>query len=445
MAMDRKTITVTRHNSSITVSRRGFLRSATAAAAGVGFPMIVPRRAVAGADETPPSERIGVAHIGVGNQGGNNLASVFRLAKRADTVAVCDVDRDRLTATQKKAVQKTGRNCQAYDDYRRVLDDADVDAVVVTVPDHWHALMTVEACQAGKDVYCEKPLSLTVADGRAMVAAARRHERIVQTGSMQRSDDRFRRACELVRSGAIGKVHTVRCGISGVNFKGEAAVDGDPPPELNYDAWLGPAPWRPYNVRRVHYNFRFFWDYSGGQMTNWGAHSIDIAHWGLGCDAAGLLAVEGTARYAADGLYEVPAHFQAVYNYPGDVTLIASMDVGGGATVFEGAAGKLTVSRKELKTDPADLAQQSLPAAVELYRSGDHFTDWLDCIASRRLPICDVEIGHRTATACHLGNIAIRLGRKIRWDAATETVIDDAEANGWLSRPYRSPWALPTG
>lgn len=429
------------------VTRRGALKAGLSVAAVAGFPMIVPRRAVAGGDETPPSERVGVAHIGVGNQGGNNLASLFQLSQRADTVAVCDVDRDRLAAAAKKALQKTGHRCRAYDDYRRVLDDRDVDAVVVTVPDHWHALMTVQACAAGKDVYCEKPLSLTVADGRAMVAAARQHARVVQTGSMQRSIERFRRACELVRGGALGKLHTVRCGISGVNFKGDPAPDSEPPPELNYDAWLGPAPQRPYNVRRVHYNFRFFWDYSGGQMTNWGAHSIDIAHWGLGCDDAGPLAVEGTARYASDGLYEVPQWFEAVYAYPGDVKLIASMQVGGGTTVFEGTAGKISVSRKELKADPAEiLTQPSLAGpAVELYRSHDHFADWLDCIASRRRPICDVEIGHRSATACHLGNIAIRLGRPIRWDAASETIIDDDEANGWLARPYRSPWSLPQG
>ncbi len=425
------------------LSRRGVLKAASLAAAG--FPLIVPRRAVAGGDEAPPSERVRVAHIGVGNQGSNNLASLFQLAHRADTVAVCDVDQHRLAAGQKRVAEKMGRPCQAYDDYRRVLDDRDVDGVVVTVPDHWHALMTIDACAAGKDVYCEKPLSLTVADGRAMVAAARRHQRVVQTGSMQRSNDRFRRACELVRGGALGKVHTVQCGINGVNFKGQAAPDGKPPPELNYEAWLGPAPWRAYNVGRVHYNFRFFWDYSGGQMTNWGAHSIDIAHWGLGFDGTGPLAVEGTARYAPDGLYEVPQYFRAVYDYPGDVKLIASMDVGGGATVFEGEAGKISVSRKELKSEPADIAQapQLTGSAVELYRSRDHFADWLDCIASRQRPICDVEIGHRTATACHLGNIAIRLGRKIRWDAANETIIDDAEANTWLERPYRSPWALP--
>lgn len=427
------------------VSRRRALQAGGALAAAATFPMIVPRRALAGGDEAPPSERIRVAHIGVGNQGGHNLGSVFAQSRLADTVAVCDVDRDRLTAAQRRVEETTKHTCRVYDDYRRLLDDRDVDAVVVTVPDHWHALITMAACEAGKDVYCEKPLSLTVADGRAMVTAARRYERVVQTGSMQRSNERFRLACELVRSGAVGQVQMVRCGINGVNFKGERAADGEPPAELNYDLWLGPAPWRPYNVRRVHYNFRFFWDYSGGQMTNWGAHTIDIAHWALDCDAAGPLSVGGTARYHADGLYEVPERFEAVYDYPGGVKLIASMDVPGGTTIFEGTAGRIVASRKELKSDPRDIVEQALrtPPPVELYRSRNHFADWLDCIRSRQRPICDVEIGHRSATACHLGNLAIRLGRPIRWDATAEKIVDDAEANAWLSRPYRSPWALP--
>ena len=241
--------------------RRRFLAEA---AATLAIPTIFPR-SVFGANE-----RIVTGHIGVGNQGTSNLK-----AFRKNAGAVCDVDRLRVAGAAKllelAGVSKPG----VYSDYRALLDRKDIDAVVVTTPDHWHALATIHACQAGKDVYCEKPLSLTVAEGRKMVEAARKHERVVQTGSQQRSDSRFRLACELVRSGMIGKVKTVLVGIPDVNFPKDGPVpDSDPPAELDYNVWLGPAPKKAYNKLHVHYNFRFFWDYSGGQMTNFGAHHL---------------------------------------------------------------------------------------------------------------------------------------------------------------------------
>src|SRR5262249_40422723 len=195
----------------------------------------------------------------------------------------------------------------AFGDDGKLLELKEVDAVIVTPPDHWHALPTIHACQAGKDVYCEKPLSLTVVEGRAMVNAARKHKRIVQTGSQQRSDARFRQACELVRNGKLGKLKLVKVGIPGVNFKGPVPPDGEPPANLDYDFWLGPAPKRPYNEKRVHYNFRFFWDYSGGQLTNWGAHHLDIVQWALGMDESGPVSVEGTGKPDPKGEYEVHA------------------------------------------------------------------------------------------------------------------------------------------
>jgi predicted dehydrogenase len=303
--------------------------------------------------------------------------------------------------------------------------------------------MTIHACEAGKDVYCEKPLTLTIAEGRAMVEAARRHNRIVQTGSQQRSDDRFRLACELVRSGRLGKIHMVRTGISGVNFKGPAVPDGAPPAELDYDFWLGPAPKRPYNVNRVHYNFRFFWDYSGGQMTNWGAHHNDIAQWGLGMDESGPISVEGTARYQKDGWYEVPEWFEATYRYANGVTLICGMKERGGTT-FEGEKGTLWVNRGKIEANPPEILTEPLGESdTHLYVSKDHHANWLECIKSRKRPICDVEIGHRSATVCHLGNIAIRSGRKVTWDPVKEQVVGDSEQARMVSKAYRSPWRLP--
>jgi predicted dehydrogenase len=415
-------------------NRRDFLRTSTSLTAAAWLTGVSGSRRTSYA---APIDRIRIGHIGVGNQGGNNLKALMQ-----DTVAVCDVDSQRLTAAKQRVETATGQKCDAYSDYRRLLDDPQIDAVVVTVPDHWHAQITVDACRAGKDVYCEKPLSLTIADGRAMVDAARRHGRIVQTGSQQRSDERFRLACELVRSGRLGNVHTVRAGIAGVNFKGPAVPDSTPPSELDYDFWLGPAPERPYNVNRVHYNFRFFWDYSGGQLTNWGAHNLDIAQWGLGTDDSGPTEIVGRAKYHPEGWYEVPQWCEIVYKYPNGVTVICGQDIPGG-TEFEGPLGKIHVTRNQIRSEPAELIEQALSESdVHLEVSDNHHRNWLDCVRSRKLPISDVEIGHRSATVCHLGNIAVRTGRPIRWDPERETILGDDDAAAMVSRPYRAPWVI---
>lgn len=415
-------------------TRRRFLFNAGTA---IAAPYFVRPHVLGGERGPAPSDQIRIGQIGFGKQGANNLNALL-----SHTVAVCDVDRSRLQAMQAHVERKSGRTVAGYSDYRRMLDDPKIDAIVATVPDHWHALITIDACRAGKDVYCEKPLSLTIAEGRAMTHAARRYGRIVQTGSQQRSDARFRLACELIRAGRLGKIHTVRAGISGVNFNGPAVEDRDPPAELDYDFWLGPAPLRPYNEKRVHYNFRFFWDYSGGQLTNWGAHHLDIAQWGLGMDAGGPEAIEGQARYHEQGWYEVPEWCEVIYHYPGGARVICGMDQPGGTT-FEGEHGTLHVDRKRLSAEPAELLEQPLRESdVRLYASNDHHQNWLDCIRTRALPICDVEIGHRSATVCHLGNIAIRTGRRIAWDAAAEQIVGDEEAQQMLRRSYRSPWEL---
>jgi predicted dehydrogenase len=359
-----------------------------------------------------------------------------------NVVAVCDVDSTRLGAAQAQVEKATGKKCAAYGDYRKLLEDRNVDAVVITTPDHWHALMTIDACAAGKDVYVEKPLTLTIAEGRAMVAAARRYNRIVQTGSQQRSDARFHQACELVRNGKIGKVHTVRVGIPGVNFKGPAVPDAKPPAELDYDFWLGPAPLRPYNVNRVHYNFRFFWDYSGGQMTNFGAHDLDVAQWGLGMDDSGPITAEGKARYHDKKWFEVPAWCEVLWHYASGVKMICTQGRKGG-TQFEGDKGTIHVERGKITATPRSLLELKLSDDdIRLYASRSHHGNWLECIRSRKLPICDVEVGHRSATVCHLGNIAIRSGKKVVWDPKKETT-EDGELAKWVTKAYRAPWKLP--
>lgn len=414
------------------ISRRKFVAQSAAA---VGFlaaaPTFIPSSAFGA------NERVVTGHIGVRNQGSGNLKAFINQAG-----AICDVDQTVL-AKAVKTVENTGRKCEGYADYRRLLDRKDIDAVVISTPDHWHARMTIDACQAGKDVYCEKPLTLTVLEGRQMVEAARSAKRIVQTGSQQRSDARFRQACELVRSGRVGKVHTILVGIPKPNHPGKLVPDTDAPAEIDYNLWLGPAPLRPYNVNRVHYNFRFFWDYSGGQMTNFGAHHIDIAHWGIGMDDSGPLEIEGTATFHPQKWHEVTETCRVNYRYAGGITMIVGQvqsDIPDGTT-FIGDAGKIHVTRGKIVGTPEALVKEPLGAdAVKLYESSNHHQNFLQCIASRKLPICDVEIGHRTATACHLGNLAVRLGRKIQWDPAKEQIVGDVEASAMLSRPQRDPW-----
>jgi predicted dehydrogenase len=423
------------------LSRRQFLRQSRRAALGVGAGLALPNiflnrtRAATG---DSPGEFVRVGIIGCGGQGLGNMRGVMK-----NTVAVCDVDKEHLAKGKETAEKGAGRAITAFSDYRKLLEDKAVDAVLIATPDHWHALPVVHACQAGKDVYCEKPLSLTIAEGQAMVKAARRYGRIVQTGSQQRSDPKFRLACELVRNGRIGKVKTVHVGIAKVNFAGPPVPDSEPPPELDYDFWLGPAPWRPYNKLRVHYNFRFFWDYSGGQMTNWGAHHLDIAQWGLGMDESGPVEIEAKATYHKDNWYEVPEWCEITYQYANGTTVICSPSNKMGAR-FVGEKGEIYVNRGVLESTPEDLIEQPIKEnEIHLYASKNHHQNWLECIKSRKLPICDVAIGHRSATVCHLGNIAIRAGRKIKWDPQKEEIVGDADAARWVSKAYRAPWKLP--
>jgi predicted dehydrogenase len=428
----------------MTLSRRSFLRRAAASVSVVGVTYFLPSfPQLRAADTPPPSERIRIGSIGIANQGTGNTK-----VHAKNVVAVCDVDKRHLANAVKLVEQAGGKSPMATTDYRRLLDNKDVDAVVITTPDHWHALMAVDACNAGKDVYCEKPLTLTIAEGRAIVNAARRNKQIVQTGSQQRSDERFRRACEYVRSGRLGKIKEVRVGIPGPNWISRAKTpvpDSTPPAELDYDFWLGPAPHRPYNEKRVHYLFRFFWDYSGGQVTNFGAHHLDITQWALGMDESGPTTIEGTATYHKDNWFETPEKCLITYTYPNGVKVIcgnSSKEMPGGCTIV-GEKGTIFVDRGKITSDPKELLAEPLKDTdVKLYVSKNHHQNWLECIKSRKLPICDAEIGHRSATVCHLGNIAIRTGRKITWDPAKEQIIGDKEAAAMVTKAYRSPWKL---
>jgi predicted dehydrogenase len=295
------------------LSRRSFLKKTALAAGAVGFPTVVPARVLGREGSVPPSEQIVLGFIGVRNMGGHHLSSFLGRAG-VRIVAVCDV-----SAPERDGARGTvGGDCVAYSDYRNLLAREDIDGVVISTPDHWHTLIGIHACEAGKDVLCEKPLTLTIAEGRHLVNAARRYGRIFQVGSQQRSDRNFRHACELVRNGRIGKLITVKTNI-GWGPTCEWEPNQDPPPGLDWDMWLGPAPYVPYNRKRCFYDFRWFFDYSGGKMTDWGAHHNDIAQWGIGADDSGPISVEGTGGLPAKGLYETFVWYKLTYTYANGV------------------------------------------------------------------------------------------------------------------------------
>ncbi|MBM3474993.1 MAG: Gfo/Idh/MocA family oxidoreductase [Armatimonadetes bacterium] len=415
------------------ITRRSFLHTTAAALAA---PYVVPARALGQGDKDPANERITMGFIGVGGMGGGHLGGMVG-NRGVEVLAVCDVDEERRNS----AKARVGGQCAAYNDYRELLDRDDIDSVVISTPDHWHALTTINACEAGKDVYCEKPLSLTIDEALKMIDAVRRYGRVFQTGSQQRSGREFQQAVSLVRSGRIGKVHTVHAGIGGGPTSGWEP-DSEPPPGLDWNLWLGPAPWVPYNKLRCFYNFRWFLDYSGGILTDWGHHHNDIAQWGLNRDGSGPVKIGGWGKFPTDGLYDTVNSFEITCTYPDGTTLVTA-STGDHGIKFEGPDGWVHVDRGFLETFPAELKDEVLgPGDVRLYHDGGHQQDWLNCIKTRERPICDIEIGASSVIVCHLENIAIRLGRKLEWDPVNHRFVNHEGANRWLSRPYRAPWHL---
>jgi predicted dehydrogenase len=369
-----------------------------------------------------------MGHIGVGGMGGGHLGG-YAHNKRLPTVAVCDVDEGHRVRAQKRV----GSACDAYKDYRELLDRDDIHAVVIATPDHWHALTVIYAAEAGKDIYCEKPLSLTIREARAMVNAVRRYGRVFQTGSQQRSGREFRFACELVRNGYIGKIQTVNVRVGGPSA--DCYLPEQPVPKgLDWNMWLGPAPWRPYNRGLHPYNWRWFRDYSGGNMTDWGAHHFDIAQWGLGMDHSGPVEV-----HPPDG----KEHQRLTYKYANGVVMFHGGGGGNGRGIlFTGTKGQVEVDRGYLETWPAELKQIRLkPDDIRLRAPrGGHHGEWQTCMRTRERPNADIEFAARTITVCHMGNIAYWIKRPLKWDPVKEQFVGDAEANRWLDRPKRPPW-----
>jgi predicted dehydrogenase len=387
---------------------------------------------------------VGIGVIGTGGLGLNHhLKGKLLGNERVDVLAVCDVDRNRRSEAGRAVFEATGRRPGVYEDFRQLIDRKDVNAVLIATPDHWHAIIAIAAMEAGKDVYCEKPLTLTVNEGKAMVAAARRYGTVFQTGSQQRSNETFRKACDLVRNGKLGTLTRIDTTLHPVKPGGWQPVQ-TPPPELNWDFWLGPARFVEYMPNCVHYQFRWNYDYSGGVLTDWGAHHNDIAQWALGTDGSGPVHVDGRdAEFDPDGPYNVPLNFNVHYKYANGVELVCHSD-GRNGVKFTGSEGTLFVARGGVieASDPHILEFEPGPGDVRLEDSGNHHDNWLDCIASRKRPICDVEIGHRSVSICHIGNISLRLGRPLQWDPAGEVFVGDDEANRMLSRPMRAPWSI---
>ena len=431
------------------------------------------------------NDRITVGQIGLGGRGKYELSVCYR-NPGVRIAAVCDVYRPLVDG----AVAMLGGKVDGYQDFRRILERKDIDAVFVSTPDHWHAIATILACQAGKDVYCEKPLTHTILEGRRMVEAARKYGRVVQTGSQQRSAEHYVKIVDLIRNGYIGKVSFVECWnhMNTVPAGMGKPADGEPPEGLDWDMYLGPAPMRRYNRNRFIYNFRWFWDYGCGMMTDWGAHHFDIIHWAMGVDAP-LTATCAGGKYLLEDNSETPDVFTMDLDYPGftaryTVRYTNAQKILGRpyGIAFYGTRGTLVVDRAswevmpEMTPPPSDMNRVDESLGIRLaLRAGEpdgpprasapraalcepagqsglridppcqeaHVQNWLDAVRSRKRPVADVETGHRVVTACHLGAIAYRVGRKVRWDAAQEAVIGDAEAQKLTGKAYRAPWTLP--
>lgn len=425
------------------VSRREFTRTAIALSAGSALSSL----RVVGAND-----RVNMGLIGCGDRG-QQVWGAFLKQQDFNPVAVCDVYQPFL----EKAATDSGGKVSKFEDFRRLLEMKDVDAVYVATPDHWHALPTVLACDAGKDVYVEKPLSLTIDEGRKMLDAARKNKRVVQTGSQQRSGPHYQRAVELLRAGKIGPIHKITVGYTRNAMPGFKPRELGPekPPTLNWDMWLGPAPLVPYDPFRCIYHFRWFWDYSGGQMTNWGAHNLDIARWVLGAKGPDAVAAFG-GRYEIKDGGETPDIQEVLYSFPGCVVTWEGREVNRTRDeylAFHGTLGTLNMMRDGFKVIPevwkGKSSRNETPAMEPMEMSGDsrgmdtlHVRNFLDCVKSRKRPNADVEDGHLTATMCHLGNIATRLGRSLKWDCDKEVFVGDSEANKMLARPYRKPWKI---
>ena len=433
------------------ISRRRFIAVAGAA---IVAPTIIPASALGRDQRVSPSERIVVAGIGMGWQGGGNLGG-FLGHNNCQVVAVCDVDKNHLQSAADTVNKKyQNQDCKTYSDYRELCARQDIDAVMLALPDHWHSLVAVEAANHGKDIYGEKPLARTIVEQQAIVKAVQKNKRIWQTGSWQRSERHFRYASEIVRNGLIGKIKRVEVGLPDghsdfAKTKDKTAIT-PPPPELNWEMWIGPSRMEPYIEARVHKNWRWNYNTGGGQLLDWIGHHCDIAHWGMDCDRSGPFEVAGVGEFPPkDAVWNTCTKYRITAKYPNDIEMIIAgghSDIKGG-TKWIGTDGWVWVNRGNAvdTSNPKWTEARALPEElhkVKLYESTDHIGNFLDCVKSRKPTITPVETAHHSAIPGHLGLIAMMVGRKIKWDAKKEKITGDSEANKLLTRSYRAPWKL---
>lgn len=421
------------------MKRKTFIKQAVLGAVGIS---ILPRHVLGGPGYLAPSDRINLGYIGVGKQAPGLLRALNECPESL-VLAVCDVDTKKLDRFVRLATEantkKVATAVTGYRDYRELLERSDIDAVVVATPDHWHAQVTVDAAKRGKDIYCEKPLALTIAEGRAMVDAVRKHKRVLQTGSMQRSWQPFRHACELIINGYIGEVREINVSVGGPVR--QCDLPAHPVPDyLDWDQWVGPSLYRGYHPTlsppiendKEWAGWRHYRDFGGGYVTDWGAHMFDIVQWALGMDDS------GPVTFQAPG--DPRATHGVSFRYANGVTVHHRLWGPDNAIQFIGSEGTIEVSRSFLRSNPESIVTQSLgPSAKRLYRSDNHYQDWLDAIKTRTRPVADVEVGHRTATVCNIVNIVYELQRDLNWNPKKE-VFDDPSANLTRTRPYRAPW-----
>jgi len=418
---------------------------------GIGLaaclPALVPGR-VLGKDA--PSNKITLGCIGAGRMGQGDMNNFMGFGQ-VRVVAVCDVDskrmNDAMNAVNKKYQDK---GCKAIADFRELVNQADIDAVSIVTPDHWHALPAIAAAKAGKDIFLQKPMTLTIEEGRAVSDTVRRFGRVLLVGSQQRSAQNFRFGCELVRNGRIGKLHTVKVGLETDPPCG-VEPDMEVPKNLNYNMWLGQAPLKPYTEKRVHPQNDYsrpgwlrIMDYGHGMITGWGAHHLDIAQWGMGTELTGPVEIEGEGIYPTEGLWDVHGPFSIKYKYANGVNVLCGDNAKFTQGVrFEGSKGWVFVARGKIDAEPKSLLTSTIgPNEIHLYKSNNHKGNFLDCIKSRGKTVAPVEVGHRSCSVCLLGSIAMQLKRKLQWNPDKEEFIGDAEANRMRSRPMRPPWKL---
>ncbi len=431
--------------------RREFIKRSAGAIAGLtAFPYIVPSSIFGRNKFVSPSDKIRLGCIGLGWQGPGNMQNFLR-EQDALVVAVCDIDQNHLNKA-KNTVDTfySNKDCDPYHDYKELLARDDIDAISIAVPDHWHAIAAVAALRSGKDVYGEKPLAHNLMEGRAICDAVERYGRIWQTGSWQRSQGNFRFGSELVRNGRIGKVHTVEVGLpSGHSDFGGTDTITPPPPELDYDTWLGPAPYSPYASARVHKSWRWILDYGGGQLMDWIGHHGDIAHWGLGFDRTGPVEVSGIGEFPKTGLNDSPTKYRVDAKYANGVKIIYAgghSDIcnGTSGTKWIGDEGWIWVNRGGSIDSSNKLILNDMikPNEIHLLKSPGHQRNFLDCVRSRKETITPCETAHRSVSPGHLGQIAMLLNKTIKFNPETEQIIGNPIASRLLGRPMRSPYHL---